>query len=234
MPHNPYLVTMPAHNSTLPAHLFGSVQNVARQDRFSINPMACIKSIINHYETMRVPIPASFDDHDKWGKLGTLTVVPIPASFDDHNEWGGPGTLTVLFRKQMTAILWDALERNNDDPKQFSYCLSPADMFIKWKGPSFHSDTRPPSPAHGRGSLKNSEQMLKHARIYEEALKKVIDCYLDAVNRDDYIQWWNPDWGAQRKLKWLKDRNAEFTLQVWGPGGNLGTQYTMCNASSWW
>ena len=86
MPHNPYLVTMPAHNSTLPAHLFGSVQNVARQDRFSINPMACIKSIINHYETMRVPIPASFDDHDKWGKLGTLTVVPIPASFDDHNE----------------------------------------------------------------------------------------------------------------------------------------------------
>ena len=48
---------------------------------------------------------------------------PIPDSFHSHVEWGARGLLKVLFRKEMTAILWDACEQAKDKPFVFGYLV---------------------------------------------------------------------------------------------------------------
>ena len=62
---------------------------------------------------------------------------PIPASFDEHEHWGEDGGLSVLFRKKMTAILWNACEQTGDDPYNCEYWLSENDSGRKWHGPPF-------------------------------------------------------------------------------------------------
>ena len=72
---------------------------------------------------------------------------PIPDSFHSHEDWGARGLLKKLFRKEMTAILWDACEQAKDKPFVFEYDLSDENEEIQWQGPPFpdhHGDSRPP------------------------------------------------------------------------------------------
>ena len=60
---------------------------------------------------------------------------PIPDIFDSHEDWAGPGLLTPFFRKEMTAILWDACEQAKDKPFVFAYLLSDENSKREWQGP---------------------------------------------------------------------------------------------------
>ena len=57
---------------------------------------------------------------------------PIPDSFHSHVEWGDRGLLKVLFRKEMTAILWNACEKAKDKPFVFEYMLSDVNSWREW------------------------------------------------------------------------------------------------------
>ena len=121
-----------------------------------------------------------------------IPVTPIPDSFHSHVEWGARGLLKVLFRKEMTAILWDACEQAKDKPFKFEYRLSDANSRRKWQGPPFpehHGDSRPPSPAFRRDSLADAWQVLEQAEIYHKALNSVANCFLESWSNDNYVRW---------------------------------------------
>ena len=141
---------------------------------------------------------------------------PIPASFNEHEHWGEDGELSVLFRKKMTAILWNACEQTGDDPHYCEYWLSGFDSCRRWQGPPYYKVSRPPSPAWEKGSLRDDDQIVRHAEVYQEALMDVIECYHDAVNRDDYILW-DQTWDIRRKWRWIQNQRTKFEFQVLGP-----------------
>ena len=140
----------------------------------------------------------------------------LPTSFNEHENWGEDGGFTVLFRKIMTAILWNACEQTGDDPYNCEYWLSENDSGRKWHGPPFDKVSRPPSPAWEKGSLRDDDQIVRHAEVYQEALMDVIECYHDAVNRDDYILW-DQTWDTERKWRWIQNQRTIFEFQVLGP-----------------
>ena len=165
---------------------------------------------------------------------------PIPDSFHSHEEWGDRGLLRVLFRKEMTAILWDACEQAKDKPLVFGYFLSDDHSKKEWEGPPFpehHGDSRPPSPAYNRDSLADARQVLVQAEIYEEALNRIANCFLDAWMSDDYVRWDNThdimiedneeltQEEINRRKIWMKSQRVVFYIKVYGPGNVINRYY---------
>ena len=168
--------------------------------------------------------------------LSPMTVgipdTPIPDSFHSHEEWGARGLLKVFFRKEMTAILWDACEQAKDKPFVFGYLLSDENSWKGWEGPSFpdhHGDSRPPSPAYGRDSLAHARQVLVQADIYHEALNRIANLFLDSSEDNEYVRWNNSPAvlsreEINRREQWMKSQTVVFTIQVYGPG-NVVNKY---------
>ena len=161
---------------------------------------------------------------------------PIPDSFHSHEEWGDRGLLKVLFRKEMTAILWNACEQAKDKPFVFGYLLSDENSKREWQGPPFpehHGDSRPPSPAYGRDSLADADQVKVQADIYHEALNRIANLFLDSWMDDDYV-WWNNRTFTTTELSreeinrrkiWMKSQKVVFTIKVYGPGNVINRYY---------
>ena len=167
---------------------------------------------------------------------------PIPASFDSHEEWGDCGLVKDLFRKEMTAILWNACEKAKDKPFVFGCLLSDENSKREWQGPPFpehHGDSRPPSPAYNRDSVADARQVLVQAEIYEEALNRVANCFLGAWRDDDYVRWddtheFLPAENNEEELSreeinrrkiWMKNQRVVFTIKVYGPGNVINRYY---------
>ena len=193
--------------------------------------MVCFKAMTNPFFVTVIQQNSSM--------ISPMTVgipdTPIPASFDSHEEWGERGLLKVLFRKEMTAILWNACEQAKDTPFKFEYMLSDVNSWREWPGPPFpehHGDSRPPSPEYDRDSLADALEVWVQAQIYEEALNSVANCFLETWRNDDYVRWDDthelvPAENNEEELSreeinrreiWMDNQRVVFTIKVYGPG----------------
>lgn len=184
-------------------------------------PHDSLENMPRHYTTQRCPYAMLRNPF-----FVTMTVgvpdVPIPASFDEHENWGNIGELSELFRKKMTAILWNACDETRDTPHSCEYWLSEFDSCRSWHGPPHYTISRPASPAWEKGSLEDEAQVLEHAKIFKTALENVINCFHDAVNHNDYILW-DQTWDMRRKWRWIKNQRTIFQFQVLGPDRRINT-----------
>ena len=181
--------------------------------------------------------------------LSPMTVgipdTPIPDSFHSHEEWGARGDLKKLFRKEMTAILWDACEQAKDKPFKFGYMLTDENSWREWEAPPFpdhYGDSRPPSPAFRRDLGDDAFQVAAQAAIYKPALKRVANCFLDAWMDDDYVRWDNThdimiedneeltQEEINRRKIWMRSQKVVFFIKVYGPGNMIHRYYYKHNA----
>ena len=165
---------------------------------------------------------------------------PIPDSFHSHEEWGARGLLKVSFRKEMTAILWDACEQARDKPMRFGYMLTDENSWREWEGPPFpdhYGDSRPPSPAYSRDSLADVDTVHEQAHIYHFAMNRIANLFLDSYMDNEYVRWDDTheflpaedeeelsQKEINRRKQWMKSQTVVFTIQVYGPG-NVVNKY---------